>query len=75
MRAVSYLVNLAREERLALVVGGGEVAVRKIEDLLAAGMDGYVGKPARSGEIRQAIMDVLASHGGESRPEMAQGLP
>ncbi len=34
---MSYLVNLALEERLALVVGGGEVAVRKIEDLLAAG--------------------------------------
>ncbi len=33
---MSYLVNLALEERLALVVGGGEVAVRKIEDLLAA---------------------------------------
>jgi precorrin-2 dehydrogenase/sirohydrochlorin ferrochelatase len=33
---VSYLVNLALEGRLAVVVGGGAVAVRKAEDLLAA---------------------------------------
>ncbi len=33
---MGYLVNLALDGRLAVVVGGGEVAVRKIEDLLAA---------------------------------------
>jgi precorrin-2 dehydrogenase/sirohydrochlorin ferrochelatase len=33
---VSYLVNLVLEGRRALVVGGGEVALRKVGDLLAA---------------------------------------
>ncbi len=33
---MSYLVNLVLQGRLALVVGGGEVAVRKVDDLLAA---------------------------------------
>jgi precorrin-2 dehydrogenase/sirohydrochlorin ferrochelatase len=33
---MSYLVNLALEGRAAVVVGGGEVAGRKVEDLLAA---------------------------------------
>jgi precorrin-2 dehydrogenase/sirohydrochlorin ferrochelatase len=33
---MSYLVNLALEGREAVVVGGGEVAVRKVQDLLAA---------------------------------------
>jgi len=33
---MSYLVNLALEGRAAVVVGGGEVAGRKVQDLLAA---------------------------------------
>ncbi len=33
---MSYLVNLALEGRAAVVVGGGEVAARKVRDLLAA---------------------------------------
>jgi precorrin-2 dehydrogenase/sirohydrochlorin ferrochelatase len=33
---MSYLVNLALEGRAAIVIGGGEVAARKVEDLLAA---------------------------------------
>jgi precorrin-2 dehydrogenase/sirohydrochlorin ferrochelatase len=33
---MSYLVNLALEGRAAVVIGGGEVAARKVEDLLAA---------------------------------------
>jgi len=34
---MSYLVNLALEGRAAvLVIGGGEVAARKVQDLLAA---------------------------------------
>ena len=34
---MSYMVNLIVEGRAAIVVGGGEVAARKVEDLLAAG--------------------------------------
>jgi precorrin-2 dehydrogenase/sirohydrochlorin ferrochelatase len=33
---MSYLVNLALEGRAAVVIGGGEVATRKVQDLLAA---------------------------------------
>jgi precorrin-2 dehydrogenase/sirohydrochlorin ferrochelatase len=33
---MSYLVNLALEGRRAVVIGGGEVAARKVEDLLVA---------------------------------------
>jgi precorrin-2 dehydrogenase/sirohydrochlorin ferrochelatase len=33
---MSYLVNLTLEGRAAVVIGGGEVASRKVEDLLAA---------------------------------------
>jgi precorrin-2 dehydrogenase / sirohydrochlorin ferrochelatase len=33
---MSYLVNLALEGRAALVVGGGEVAARKVQNLLTA---------------------------------------
>jgi precorrin-2 dehydrogenase/sirohydrochlorin ferrochelatase len=33
---MSYLVNLALEGRAAVVAGGGEVAGRKVQDLLAA---------------------------------------
>jgi siroheme synthase-like protein len=33
---MSYLVNVALEGRAALVVGGGEVAARKVQNLLAA---------------------------------------
>ena len=33
---MSYLVNLALEGRAAVVIGGGEVAARKVHDLLAA---------------------------------------
>ena len=34
---MSYMVNLAVEGRLAVVIGGGQVAARKVQDLLAAG--------------------------------------
>jgi precorrin-2 dehydrogenase/sirohydrochlorin ferrochelatase len=34
---MSYMVNLAVEGRLAVVIGGGPVAARKVQDLLAAG--------------------------------------
>jgi precorrin-2 dehydrogenase/sirohydrochlorin ferrochelatase len=33
---MSYLVNLALEGRVAVLIGGGEVAARKVQDLLAA---------------------------------------
>ena len=33
---MGYMINLAIEGRPAVVVGGGEIASRKIEDLLAA---------------------------------------
>jgi precorrin-2 dehydrogenase/sirohydrochlorin ferrochelatase len=33
---MSYLVNLIMDGRAAVVIGGGEVAARKVEDLLAA---------------------------------------
>jgi precorrin-2 dehydrogenase/sirohydrochlorin ferrochelatase len=33
---MSYVVNLALEGRAAVVIGGGEVAARKVRDLLAA---------------------------------------
>jgi precorrin-2 dehydrogenase/sirohydrochlorin ferrochelatase len=33
---MSYLVNLALDGRVAVVIGGGEVAARKVQDLLAA---------------------------------------
>jgi precorrin-2 dehydrogenase/sirohydrochlorin ferrochelatase len=33
---MSYLVNLALQGRAAVVIGGGEVAARKVQDLLAA---------------------------------------
>jgi precorrin-2 dehydrogenase/sirohydrochlorin ferrochelatase len=33
---MGYMVNLSLEGREALVVGGGEIAARKVEDLLAA---------------------------------------
>jgi len=34
---MSYMVNLSITGRLAVVIGGGQVAARKIQDLLAAG--------------------------------------
>ena len=34
---MGYMVNLAVEGRLAVVIGGGQVAARKLQDLLAAG--------------------------------------
>ena len=36
---MSYLVNLALEGRAAVVIGGGQVAARKVHDLLAAKAD------------------------------------
>ena len=33
---MNYLLNLALEGRAAVVAGGGEVAARKVQDLLAA---------------------------------------
>src|ERR1039458_4865227 len=34
---MGYMVNLSVEGRAAVVIGGGEVAARKVEDLLSAG--------------------------------------
>lgn len=36
---MSYIVNLTVEGKVAVVIGGGQVAARKVQDLLAAGAD------------------------------------
>ncbi len=36
---MSYMVNLIVEGRVAVVIGGGQVAAQKVQDLLAARAD------------------------------------
>ena len=48
---MGYMVNLAVEGREALVVGGGEIAARKVEDLLAAKARVTVVAPEICGKI------------------------
>jgi precorrin-2 dehydrogenase/sirohydrochlorin ferrochelatase len=48
---MSYLVNLALEGRAAVVIGGGEVAARKVQDLLAAKANVTVIAPGLCGQI------------------------
>jgi precorrin-2 dehydrogenase/sirohydrochlorin ferrochelatase len=48
---MSYIVNLALEGRAAVVVGGGEVAARKVQDLLAAKASVTVIAPHACGRI------------------------
>ena len=48
---MSYLVNLALEGRAAVVIGGGEVAARKVQDLLAAKANVTVIAPGLCGRI------------------------
>jgi precorrin-2 dehydrogenase/sirohydrochlorin ferrochelatase len=66
---VGFMVNLALEGRLALVVGAGEVASRKIQDLLAARADvsvvalracDSVHSLAQEGRIRLALKPYAA---------------
>jgi precorrin-2 dehydrogenase/sirohydrochlorin ferrochelatase len=53
---MSYLVNLAVAGKSAVVIGGGQVAARKVEDLLAA----------------QARVTVVATDSGEAIRELAE---
>jgi precorrin-2 dehydrogenase/sirohydrochlorin ferrochelatase len=48
---MGYMVNLSLARRAALVVGGGEVAGRKIQDLLAAGASVTVVAPRACEQI------------------------
>ena len=48
---MSYLVNLVLEGRAAVVIGGGEVAARKVQDLLAARANVTVIAPCLCGPI------------------------
>lgn len=50
---MSYLINLALEGRLAVVVGAGKVARRKLEGLLQAGACVRVVAPRACAEIRE----------------------
>jgi precorrin-2 dehydrogenase / sirohydrochlorin ferrochelatase len=50
---VLYPVNLVVEGRRCVVVGGGAVAARKVEGLVAAGADVVVIAPEISGPIRE----------------------
>jgi precorrin-2 dehydrogenase/sirohydrochlorin ferrochelatase len=50
---VLYPVNLVLEGRRCVVVGGGAVAARKVEGLVAAGADVVVIAPEISGAIRE----------------------
>jgi precorrin-2 dehydrogenase/sirohydrochlorin ferrochelatase len=58
---MGYLVNLTVEGREALVVGGGEIAARKVEDLLAAKARVTVVAP-RIGEKIAALADRVPIH-------------
>jgi precorrin-2 dehydrogenase/sirohydrochlorin ferrochelatase len=69
---MSYLVNLIVEGRAAVVVGGGAVAARKVEDLLAAGAGVTVVAPRLCGRIVS-----LAAEGriqARSRPYTGEDL-
>jgi precorrin-2 dehydrogenase/sirohydrochlorin ferrochelatase len=58
---MSYMVNLALEGRPALVVGGGKVALRKAQDLLAAKARVTVVAPDPCPEVRAlALQDRVA---------------
>jgi len=48
---MSYMVNLIVEGRVAVVIGGGEVAERKVQDLLAARASVTVIAPQACGRI------------------------
>jgi len=48
--------------RAVLVVGGGEVAARKVESLLAAGADVTVGAPVLNDALAQALADGRIRH-------------
>lgn len=48
---MSYMVNLIVEGKVAVVIGGGQVAARKIQDLLAARADVTVIAPHACGRI------------------------
>jgi len=63
---MSYLVNLALEGRAAVVVGGGEVAARKVQDLLAAKANVTV--------IAPKLCDAIVALAGEKRI-VAHGRP
>ena len=63
---MSYLVNLALEGRAAVVVGGGEVAARKVQDLLAA--------KANLTVIAPQLCDAIVALAGEKRI-VAHGRP
>ena len=61
---MSYLVNLALEGRTAVVVGGGEVAARKVQDLLAAKADVTVIAPQLcDGIVALADEKRIVAHG------------
>jgi precorrin-2 dehydrogenase / sirohydrochlorin ferrochelatase len=53
---MSYMVNLVVEGKPAVVIGGGEVAARKVQDLVAA----------------QACVTVIAPHPGDTIHELAK---
>jgi len=53
MKLYPLFADLAR--RAVLVVGGGEVAARKVESLLAAGADVTVGAPALNEALERAL--------------------
>ena len=61
---MSYLVNLALEGRAAVVIGGGEVAARKVQDLLAAKANVTVIAPQLSdGIVALADEKRIVAHG------------
>ena len=69
---MSYLVNLALEGRAALVVGGGEVAARKVQNLLAAKANVTVIAPQLcDGIVAMADEKRIVAHG---RPYRAADL-
>jgi precorrin-2 dehydrogenase/sirohydrochlorin ferrochelatase len=69
---MSYLVNLALEGRAAVVIGGGEVAARKVQDLLAAKADVTVIAPQLcDGIVALADEKLIVAHG---RPYRAGDL-
>ena len=56
--APAYPVNLVVQGRRCLVVGGGEVATRKVEGLVAAGADVRVVAPSVAGPIKALGVEV-----------------